>query len=89
MGWEGLEERLDVEGSSPFAAAHPWAGPSAEAVIAPPLCSPSITPTIRCSAKWQLGSLIHEEQQPRVRGRALIATLAAVAFIFFTFLAVA
>ena len=40
-------------------AAPPWAGPSAEAVIAPPFCSPSITPTTRCSAKWQFGSLIH------------------------------
>ena len=38
----------------------PWAGPSAGAGIAPPSCSPSTTPTIRGSAKWQLGSLIHE-----------------------------
>ncbi|MDG1049363.1 MAG: hypothetical protein P8R46_04075, partial [Planctomycetota bacterium] len=37
----------------------PLAGPSAGAVLAPPFCSPSITPTTRCSAKWQLGSLIH------------------------------
>jgi len=35
------------------------AGPSAGAGIAPPSCSPSTTPTIRCSAKWQFGSLIH------------------------------
>ena len=41
-------------------AAHPLAGPSAGVVHAPPFCSPSTTPTTRCSAKWQLGSLIHE-----------------------------
>ena len=40
-------------------AAHPLAGPAAGVVHAPPFCSPSTTPTTRCSAKWQLGSLIH------------------------------
>jgi len=37
-----------------------FTGPSAEAVIARLFCSPSNTPTIRCSVKWQLGSLIHQ-----------------------------
>ena len=40
----------------PGFAVKPWVW---QAVISPPFCSPSITPTTRCSAKWQLGSLIH------------------------------
>jgi len=51
----GLDRRSAEDG--------PLAGPSAEAVISPPFCSPSITPTTRCSAKWQLGSLIHHATQ--------------------------
>ena len=50
----GLRILLDG-GPGNASAALPWAG----AVIARPFCSPSTNPTIRCSAKWQLGSLIH------------------------------
>ena len=48
-------------------------------VIARPLCSPSTTPTIRCSAKWQLGSLIPSpiRQRPMPRLRSLLALVIA------------
>ena len=49
-------------------------------VIARPLCSPSTTPTIRCSAKWQLGSLIPSpiRQRPMPLHRLYLVLVSAL-----------